>query len=107
MKQNEKMMKTERQMKMDTRAQTDARAQTCARARTGAETQVQPQTDRHRHKHTETHTDKTFPQPSLRKNSSELLKFPENRLTRLFSSTRRLLIGSQFVREKLSIALLF
>ena len=32
--------------------------------------------------------------------------FPENRLTRLFSSTIRTVIGSQYVRKKLSIALL-
>ena len=36
--------------------------------------------------------------------NSELLK---NRLTRLFSSTIGTVIGSQYVREKLSIALLF
>ena len=33
--------------------------------------------------------------------------FPENRLTRLLSSTIRTVIDGQFVREKLSIALLF
>ena len=33
--------------------------------------------------------------------------FPEHRLTRLFSSTIRTVFGSQHVRKKLSIALLF
>ena len=33
--------------------------------------------------------------------------FPENSLTGLYYSTIRTVIGSQFVREKLSIALLF
>ena len=33
--------------------------------------------------------------------------FEENSLTRLFSSTFRAVIGSQYVRENLSIALLF
>ena len=39
--------------------------------------------------------------------SADCSKIPENRLTRLFSSKIRTAIGSQFVGEKLSTALLF
>ena len=38
---------------------------------------------------------------------STCLSFPENKLTRLFSSKIRIVIGSQHDRKKLSIALLF
>ena len=39
--------------------------------------------------------------------NSDLLKFPKNMLAGLYSSTIRTVFSSQFVRERLYIALLF